>query len=71
MNGFTEIIAHIARRHHTTPELVLREMQLAIDEAYDHHDPAAQPLWDALHFAGERPSPEEFVREVAQQLTAM
>ena len=37
MKNFEEIIAKIARENGTTPENVLREMQLAIDHAYDHH----------------------------------
>ena len=36
MKNFEEIIAKIARENGTTPENVLREMQLAIDHAYDH-----------------------------------
>lgn len=41
MKNFEEIIAKIARENGTTPENVLREMQLAIDHAYDHHDKEA------------------------------
>lgn len=38
MKNFEEIIAKIAEENGTTSENVLREMQLAIDHAYDHHD---------------------------------
>ena len=48
MKNFEEIIAKIARENGTTPENVLREMQLAIDHAYDHHDKEAQKLWDMM-----------------------
>lgn len=51
MKNFEEIIAKIARENGTTPENVLREMQLAIDHAYDHHDKEAQKLWDMMLLA--------------------
>lgn len=41
MKNFEEIIAKIAEENGTTSENVLREMQLAIDHAYDHHDKEA------------------------------
>ena len=59
MKNFEEIIAKIARENGTTPENVLREMQLAIDHAYDHHDKEAQKLWDMMSFKSDRPTPEE------------
>ena len=46
MKDFKEILEKIAKENGTTPENVLQEMQRAIDEAYDHHDASAQPLWD-------------------------
>ena len=42
MRNFDEILAKIARDNGTTPEDVLHEMQVAIDNAYDHHDQEAQ-----------------------------
>ena len=68
MKDFQEIVKRIAREDNTTPEIVLKEMQKAIDAAYEHHDPAAQPFWDALHFTGSQPTPEEFVLQLAQML---
>lgn len=53
MKDFQEIVKRIAREDNTTPEIVLKEMQKAIDAAYEHHDPAAQPFWDAIAFHGE------------------
>lgn len=44
MKDFQEIVKRIAREDNTTPEIVLKEMQKAIDAAYEHHDPAAQPF---------------------------
>ena len=48
MKDFKEILEKIAKENGTTPENVLQEMQRAIDEAYDHHDGSAQPLWDMM-----------------------
>ena len=56
------------RKNGTTPENVLREMQLAIDHAYDHHDKEAQKLWDMMSFKSDRPTPEEFIFQVAMML---
>ena len=64
MKNFEEIIAKIARENGTTPENVLREMQLAID----HHDKEAQKLWDMMSFKSDRPTPEEFIFQVAMML---
>lgn len=68
MKNFEEILAEIARENGTTPEAVLHEMQLAIDDAYDHHGKEAQPLRDMMSFKGDRPTPEEFVLQVAMML---
>ena len=53
MRNFDEILAKIARDNGTTPEDVLHEMQVAIDNAYDHHDQEAQQLWDKMTFKGD------------------
>lgn len=50
MRSFDEILAKIAHDNGTTPEDVLHEMQVAIDDAYDHHDQEAQQLWDRMWF---------------------
>lgn len=68
MKNFQDILKRIARENDTTPDRVLEEMQLAIDEAYDHHDANAQPLWDMMSFKGERPTAEEFIFQVAMML---
>ena len=68
MRNFDEILAKIARDNGTTPEDVLHEMQVAIDNAYDHHDQEAQQLWDKMTFKGDRPTPEEFIFQVAMML---
>ncbi len=68
MRNFDEILAKIARDNGTTSEDVLHEMQVAIDNAYDHHDQEAQQLWDKMTFKGDRPTPEEFIFQVAMML---
>ena len=68
MKNFEEIIAKIAEENGTTSENVLREMQLAIDHAYDHHDKEAQKLWDMIASKGERPTPEEFIFAVSMMI---
>ena len=57
MRNFDEILAKIARDNGTT-----------IDNAYDHHDQEAQQLWDKMTFKGDRPTPEEFIFQVAMML---
>ena len=68
MRKFDEILAKIARNNGTTPEDVLHEMQVAIDDAYDHHGQEAQRLWNRMTFKGDRPTPEEFIFQVAVML---
>ena len=68
MRSFDEILAKIAHDNGMIPEDVLREMQVAIDAAYDHHDQEAQQLWDRMTFKGDRPTPEEFIFQVAMML---
>lgn len=68
MTDFQNIINQIAEQDGTTPEIVLREMQFAIDAAYDGRDAASQPFWACMQFQGARPTPEEFVHQVAKLL---
>ena len=58
----------LTKENGTTPDNVLQEMQRAIDEAFDHHDADAQPIWDMMTFKGDRPTPEEFIYQVAMML---
>lgn len=68
MSYFQQIVKRIARESGSTPENVIREMQIAIDAAYNHHDPSAQPLWDRMAFPGERPTPEAFIEQITKML---
>lgn len=64
----TAVLPHKNIQNGTTSENVLREMQLAIDHAYDHHDKEAQKLWDMIASKGERPTPEEFIFAVSMMI---
>ncbi len=68
MKNFEEILKKIAKENGTTPEIVRLEMQQAINQAYIHHDTDAQPLWDNMTFEGDRPTPEEFILQLAMML---
>mgnify|MGYP003249892303 CR=1 FL=1 len=68
MEDFKKILAKIAENNGTTPEEVRRDMQAAIDAAFDNHDASAQPLWDMMIFEGKRPTPEEFILRVAMMI---
>lgn len=65
---FSEIISSIAKANDTTPEEVLREMQAAIDEAYNTRKVSGQPIWNKMHFKFGRPTPEEFITQIARLL---
>lgn len=65
---FSEIISSIAKANDTTPEEVLREMQAAIDEAYNTRKISGQPIWNKMHFKSGRPTPEEFITQIARLL---
>ncbi len=67
--NFQEILEKVAKKNHTTPEEVYRQMQLAIDEAYDNPDPEIQKNWKALNIKGNRPTPEEVIFGVGMMLS--
>lgn len=58
---FQKILQRIAKENHTTPEDVYREMQIAIDAAFDNPDPEVRKNWETIQFKGDRPTPEEVV----------
>jgi hypothetical protein len=59
----------IAEKYHTTPEEVYREMQVAINAAFDSNDPAVRREWDQVRFCGEKPTPEEVIDYAVGKLT--
>ncbi len=56
-----DIIAKVAEQNGTSPELVRREIQAAIDAAWDN--PAGRAMQQRLFPAG-KPEPEEFIRTI-------
>ena len=58
---FEDILAQIAKKNHTTPEVVRTEMQNAMDMAMQSLDPAVQARWAAIPRRGDKPTLEEFV----------
>lgn len=68
MKYFEEILKKIAKENGTTPEDVRLEMQRAIDEVYRQQNAAAQPVLNQMTFRGDKPTPEEFVLQLAMML---
>ena len=58
------------RRQELTAEDVEREIQVAIDEAWERSrkDPDIQAHWQRLFPDGKKPSQEEFIRRLAQEV---
>ena len=54
----------IARKHGVTAEEVKRDIQAAIDQAYEN------PNWYArcVYYEGEKPTAEEFISHMARRL---
>ena len=65
---FQKILKRIAAENNTTPEDVYHEMQIAIDAAYDNPDPEIRRNWESIHFAGERPTPEDVIFSLGMML---
>ena len=68
MRNFQSIIKKIAKDNHTTSQEVLKEMQQAVDFAFDNPTPESRRLWNSMHFKGPRPTAEEFVTQIALML---
>ena len=66
---FQMILAKIAKEHHTTPEEVYREMQIAIDAAFDNPDPQVRKNWEQIHYTGDRPTPEDVIYGIGLMLS--
>ena len=58
---FQKILERIAKDNNTTPEEVYKEMQIAIDAAFDSPDPEVRKNWEMIHYSGKRPTPEDVV----------
>lgn len=64
-----EILQKIAKQNNTTPEEVYKEMQIAIDAAFDNPDPQVRKNWEKIHFTGDRPTPEDVIFGIGMMLT--
>ena len=65
-----ELIKRVAKAHHTTPEEVYTEMQIALDAAFHSKDPEVKKEWAKIPFQGERPTPEDVIPYLVSQLKA-
>lgn len=66
MNREIDIIAEVAKKNGVTAEEVRREIESAIREAYKNKDTRSN--WDKIFGNGVVPSPEEFLRTMAEKL---
>ena len=64
-----EILQKIAQQNNTTPEEVYKEMQIAIDAAYASKDPQVRKNWEAIHYTGDRPTPEDVIFGIGMMLS--
>ena len=60
-----QVLEAVAKRDNVSVEDVYRNIQDAIDLAFNNPDPEIHKLWLQVPFAGERPTPEEFIPYVA------
>lgn len=65
---FQQILEKIAKENNTTPENVYREMQIAINAAFDNPDPAVRKAWEQIHYTGDRPTPEDVIYGIGMML---
>lgn len=68
MKCFQKILEQIALEDGTTPEEVQRQMQLAIDTAFENPSEETKSVQDMLTCQGNRPTPEELVTQIAMML---
>lgn len=66
---FQKILKQIAKANHTTPDDVYREMQIAIDAAFDNPDPEIRKNWEQIHYTGDRPTPEDVIFGIGMMLS--
>lgn len=60
-------LREVARKNHTTVEEVRKEIRLAMIAAMCNPDPAIQKRWNAIPYAGDTLTPEDFITYVASQ----
>ncbi len=64
----TKILTEVARRNGVSLEEVRKHIQIAIDMAMNNPDPSVQKEWETMKFKGRKPTPEEFVVEMAKKV---
>ena len=62
------MLEQIARDNHTTPQVVRKEMQAALDEAQSCTDPIVQARWNSIPHKGNRVTLEEFLEYAAGRI---
>ena len=63
-----KVLRSIAKEHHTTPEKVRQEMQLAMEMGMASTDPMVRARWAMIPKKGETLTLEEFVAYLAAEL---
>lgn len=67
---FRELLEVVAKQHNTTVEEVYKEMQIAIDDGFDNHDPQVQKMWKHIPLKGDRPTPEDIISQLASRVNS-
>ena len=62
------IFEKIAAAHHVTVEEVRREIELAMQSGLESPDPEVQKNWETVKKSGQKPTPDEFIEEIAQRV---
>lgn len=65
---FQKILQRIAQQNNTTPEEVYKEMQIAINAAFDNPDPEVRKNWEQIQYTGDRPTPEDVIFGIGMML---
>lgn len=61
LKAATEIIRRIALENNVAEAQVRADMEAAISCGMNDPDPAVQARWTSFHYAGTKPTPEEFI----------
>lgn len=69
MKNFNDVLNTIAHKNNTTPQNVLKDMQIAINAGYNNPDPNVQSKWSTIPHKGECPTPEEVINHLALTLS--
>lgn len=63
-----EILRDVARTHNIPEEMVLAEIEKAIEEAMQNPDPAIRKNWKKMPWKGRKPSAVEFIEYLSELL---